>query len=177
MKKILNLFACVLSLHSLSAQFNGPAKTGYAYQQSTLPGRAPTVVVDETGKTIERERKPNIRYHIFLEFRQSHINKINPTRIWIGGKVYGVKFENITTTPYIVPRSFGPRILHDTLVKKTSYAVIKLQPVSATDTSAPQKIVSSKIASNAIVVEYYCKKKRYYYVLNYIKSLEPLVLQ
>lgn len=98
MKKKLTLFCSILILFSgsLIAQRSVKIKL-YAYAQPVHSGIQSKTQIAESGIEYKSESKSKLNYIIYLEHRSS--KTIRPLEIWIAGKAYGIKMNQIEFTP------------------------------------------------------------------------------
>ena len=161
----------ILSIAAIS-QAKLPIVKGYAYLRESLPGIVPKTV-DEKGNEIIHENKPIATYELFLEYKKG--NTIKPVKLWINGVPYRLRSEAITATPILYKReTVGNNFETDTLVKKTTYQVMRLLSDGELN---PAPMTRQKDSGNKLVVEYYWKAKKYSYTIKDIRKLTPLILQ
>lgn len=154
------------------SQSKQPVIKAYGYLRESSPGAIPKVV-NEEGKQIDTGPTIISSYQFFMESKKGVT--IKPVKLWIDGKAYKVKTENVSQTPYTFTRyGVGSNKETDTLVKKTSNKVIKV--------IADGELLSSTIKkqhsdSPKIVLEYYSNNKKYSYSVKDIRKLSPLIFE
>ena len=146
---------------------------GYAYQQSTISGKAPEKSLDETGKQVEAPVKGMNTYFIYLEIKGACA--VEATGILIDGKAYRLIQEEILQFPVVIYNS-DPRTKPDTLVKQTNNKVFRLHPKDPLPYAARNKIVSTRPKAK-IIIEYRIRSKTHFYAMRQVKKITPMVLQ
>ncbi len=98
MKNKILFFCCVSIFFSatLHAQSTQKIKL-YAYSQPMLSGIQKNVMIDESGNEYKADTKSKLNYLIYLEHRPS--KTVRPIEIWIDGKGYSLKIEEVEFTP------------------------------------------------------------------------------
>ena len=170
MKKTFLIVSFIIIAWSATSQDG--VKNAYAYQRTALPGVAPRKTIDESGNEIARPVKPMVNYFIYFEAKPGE--NLAPYQIWIDGKPFKATTE-IVSSPVIMQRSHpgeGP----DTLVRKTSNAVMRILQGEELKVKADSKVLKHMKGSK-IVVEYTRKGKRCFYQIKEFKKLPPQVLQ
>ena len=176
MKKYLYPIIILLIVNnSLFAQVKRPILKAYAYNQATLPGKAPQTATGEDGKQVELPVKRNMNRLVFFEILPGE--KINLKRIWIDKKAYSAECHEITQLPLLASAQADGHSMPDTLINTTSNKVLQ---VDAKKAMTKEKI-SSGLAANlrkyAVVLEYNWKGKLYYYGIKTLKNLPAVPLQ
>ncbi len=176
MKRFLLIVMGFLGTIPAFAQAKGPVIKAYAYQRQTVPGTNPQKSVDETGTIAQRPLKQFMDYFIYLETKKGQT--IKPSKVWINGIPNQLKTEKISKTPVVFKREgIGETMIIDTLAPKTINAMIMIRPDGELTIDPLPLGKTNNSPAKGIRIEYYWKGKKYFYDINEIKTLEPLVLQ
>ena len=146
---------------------------GSAFERSTISGKPPKKILDETGTQVEVPAKKQSTLFIYIE-GDIHC-QIQAHRIWIEGIPFELLQEEITHTPVILQNIYPGRV-PDTLVRKTNRQVFRIQPSQQLKVS-PDKKLRKKLKASKILVEYSYKTGTGSIIITDIKRLTPLVLQ
>ena len=146
---------------------------GSAYQRATIPGNIPRRDLDETGKEVEKPVKFMNTFFIYVETPRDCIIEVNT--IWIAGKAYYVKQEEIKNTPVIIQHTH-PGSVPDTLVKHTQNKVYQIQPAEERKDKSPKKILR-KEKNAKIIIEYHHGSRKGSFAFMEVKRIAPMVLQ
>ena len=166
------IFLLIVFALSLAAQ-DCRTVNGSAYERSTIAGKPPKKILNETGTQVEVPMKKQRTLFIYIEANKDC--KIQAHRIWIDGKPFELLQEEINQTPIIFQNSY-PGGVADTLVRKTSQQVFRLEPKQLLHAS-PGKKIRKKLKASKILVEYSHKTGTGSFLIKDIKRLPPLVLQ
>lgn len=168
------LFCLLLAFGSLVST---PAQKcpikGYAYQRATIPGIIPRKTLDESGKEIEAPVKMMNTYFIYVEIKRGC--NLQVTRIWISGKAYHIRQEEVKNTPVVIHHTH-PGTPADTLVMQTNNQVFRIQLQEEWNHKPDNKVIS-KYPGAKIIIEYIHKSRPVYYRIQDIKRIAPMVLQ
>ena len=166
MKKIVGILLAL----PLIALAQGPVVSGNAWQSTTLPGTRNTATSEVTGQEVEKPPKNSTNVVIFLEYKPTE--NIHPVRVWIDGKGYKASFQSVKNDQVVMEHQGQI----DTLVKKTFYRILRIQPLEEETLKIPASIRKSSTAKN-VIIEYLCKSKKYYYTIPAIKKYGPVSLE
>lgn len=172
MNRLLTLSIAICSITSIFAQ-DCPVKKGFAYQRSTIPGKMPRKILNESGKEMEVPVKMMNTYFIYVETKKDCT--LQATKIWISGKTYHVIQEEVMNMPVVLQPS-NPAMAPDTIVRQTSNRVYRIQPNEEWKDKAG-KIIINKQTGAKIIIEYIHKSRIDYYKIHDIQRIAPMVLQ
>jgi len=175
MKKTLLITLIIIAGLTVNAQNKGPVIKAYAYQRQSLPGNIQKSD-SEDGAVVKRPVKEFIDYYIYLETKKGQT--VKPTKIWINGIPNQLKSEKISKTPVVYKREgIGDKMIIDTLVRKTSNPLLKINPDGELTIDPLPLGKTNNLPLLGVRIEYTWKGKKYYYDINEIKNLEPLIFQ
>lgn len=176
MKTILFILFISIVGFAASSQSKGPVIKAYAYQRQTVPGTNPQKSVDESGTIAQRPLRQFMDYFIYLETKKGQT--IKPSKVWINGIPNQLKTEKITKTPVVFKREgIGEKMIIDTLAPKTNNPMLMIKPDGELTIDPLPLGKTNNAPVKGIRIEYYWKGKKYFYDINEIITLEPLVLQ
>jgi hypothetical protein len=174
MKRLLSFLLFAFAAFAAAAQSNKGVKI-YGYLQPVVKGAPPKKVVTENNQEIYFEQKPSGNIIIYLTYPTS--TALQPDALYIGGKKYKVKVENIEQTPVRITDHNLPLQPKTTeLVPKTGNKVVLITPVEPV-TFKPGSCLKRKMKANEVVIGYTVKGKRKYATAEKLTRLEPAVLQ
>ena len=153
-----------------AAVAQGPVVNGNAWQSTTLPGTRNTATSEVTGQEVAKPAKPSNGVVIFLEYKPTQ--NILPVRVWMGGKAYKATFQSVKNDQVIMQQQGQT----DTLVKKTFYRIIRIQPAGEDTVKIPPTIRKSSTTNN-VIIEYLWKSKKHYFTIPTIKKYGPVPLE
>ena len=156
---------------SLGAQ-DCKIENGYAYQRTTIPGNIPRRDLDESGKEIDKPVKFMNTMFIYVDTAKSFSLRV--VKLWIVGKPYRVRLNEIRELPVIIQHSH-PGTPPDTLVRPTKRRVFRLQPVAEWNEGEKKNEVQQN--ERTIVIEYTYKRRTTLYKIPEVKRIAPMVLQ
>lgn len=162
------LIAVFFFMSTAFSQVKCPVKKIYAFKQSSLPGVKPKT--PENGGT---ERIETFNYWIYLTLSQSKYININ--YIWLSGKKFSVKTEEIKTTPVSkLNNTSGAANETIELVPETKHKVILLYPTGPLNDNGDQSAkMRKKIEKNELVISFTHKEKKRTAQKKLISLLDP----
>ena len=166
----MNKFVCILLALPLAVSAQGPVVNGNAWQSTTLPGTRNTATSEVTGQEVAKPVKNSNGVVIFLEYKPTE--NIHPLRVWIGGKGYKATFQSVKNDQVIMEQQGQT----DTLVKKTFYRIIRIQPSEEDTVKIPASIRKSS-TNNNVIIEYLWKSRKQYFTIPVIKKYGPVALE
>ena len=166
------IFLLIIFTVTLEAQDCGTVK-GSAFERTTISGKAPRKILDETGTQVEVPMKNQSTLFIYIEANRNC--NMKSYRIWIDGKPFALLQEEVTQTPIIIQNAY-PGGIADTLVRKTVNKVFRLEPKQELKVS-PGKKIRKQLSESKILVEYSYNAGTGSCIIKDIKKLAPLVLQ
>ena len=143
-----------------------PFTNVYAYSQATLSGTKPQTTSAENGNQVTLASRENVNYYFYAEYPVQE--KFTVTTLWIKGKPYEVKSDNISKTPIETTGNSSKKI---TLVPLTTNNVLLLSPGSQLSMKPRCRLRKMLRRAEFVIVYSYNDKKRYYSVSK-IKELE-----
>ena len=172
LKIILSFIACTFILGSINVIAGPPVKKVHAYKQASIPGIQPRFS-ETDGVNKADQRKQTFNYWIYLEIKGDP--EISFSEIWIDGKKFMIKTEEIENTPVqkiISDGSSQNEII--ILVPQTKRKVILVYPAGESRDSDPDsKKLTRLIKKNELVVVYTAHKgKRCYARSKHITMLK-----
>jgi hypothetical protein len=159
MKKLTLLTFVILATITGFAQ---PPVKLYGYSQSHLPGMVPKGSSGNGAKT---------ETTLYFQFKAS--DKVRPTMLWLDGKKYRFKLVAVKTPVVQINKTIPSNPVKTVLIPANglyTFILSDLSIVTKTYIHTPSKLVSS----NAVVIEYEWKGKKYYKTLKKLRVLEPL---
>ena len=166
----MNKLFCILFALPLTGLAQGPVVNGNAWQSTTLPGTRSTATSEVTGQEVTKPAKPGNGVVIFLEYKPTQ--SIHPLRVWMGGKAYKATFQSVKNDQVIMQNQGQT----DTLVKKTFYRIIRIQPAEEDTVKIPATIRKSS-TNNNVIIEYLWKSRKHYFTIPAIKKYGPVPLE
>ena len=146
--------------------------TGSAFERSTISGKPPKKILDETGTQVEVPLKSHTTRFIYIEADKKC--NVRARRIWIDGKAFTLLQEEIVNKP-IVLRNEYPGGITDTLIGKTDNQVFRLEPKQELKLR-PGKKIRKQLSHSKMVIEYSYINGTGSCIIKEIKKLAPLVL-
>ena len=175
MKDTLLIVIILITGFAANAQGKGPILRAYAYQRQSLPGNIQKSD-SEDGTVTKRPLREFMNYFIYLETKKGQT--IKPSKVWINGIPNQLKTEKISKTPVVYKREgIGDKMIIDTLAPKTSNPLLMIKPDGELTTDPLPLGKTNNAPAEGIRIEYLWKGKKYFYDINEIKTLEPLVFQ
>ena len=166
--KIFLSFLFVFVYSGTFAQIS-PIINAYAYSQSVLQGTKRANTVDESGKEIIGITKNSPGYFFYIEQKRSDAFDI--VSVWIKGKNYGVKTDEVLQTP--VEMKYPDSTI--TLVPRSSNKIILITPGSEKlSLKRSSSYLRKIVAYSELVIVYKWKGKLWYCGIKKIKELRPL---
>ena len=166
MKKLV----CILLALPVIAFAQEPVVSGNAWQSTTLPGTRNTATSEVTGQEVEKPQKTHPNVVIFLEYKITE--DIHPVTVWIDGKGYKAAFQSVKNDQVVMEHQGQV----DTLVKKTFYRILRIQPSEEENAKIPASLRKRSTAKN-VIIEYLWKSKKHYYTIPTIKKYGPVPLE
>jgi hypothetical protein len=168
--KGMNKYACILIALPFSGLAQEPVVDGSAWQSTTLPGTRNTATSEVTGQEVAKPAKSSNNVVIFLEYKPTE--NIHPVRVWIDGRAYKATFQSVKNDQ-VVMQNQGQT---DTLVKKTFYRIIRVQPSVEQTVKVPAAVLRTSTNHN-VIIEYLWKSRKHYYTISVIKKYGPVPLE
>jgi hypothetical protein len=144
------------------AGFAQPSVKLYGYSQSQLPGMVPKGSAGNGAKT-----------EISIYFQSKSAYKVKPLALWVNGKSQAFTLTAVEIPVVQINKTIPSNQVKTILVpangfKTTGFYGLKAK--TATIPAAAKKL----IGSNAVVIQYEWKGKKYYKALKKLTVLEPL---
>jgi hypothetical protein len=166
----MNKFVCILFALPFAAGAQGPVVNGNAWQSTTLPGTRNSATSEVTGQEVTKPVKTSNGVVIFLEYKPTQ--NIHPVRVWIDGKAFKATSQAVKNDQVIMEHQGQT----DTLVKKTFYRIMRIQPAEADTVKIPASIRKSS-TNNNVIIEYLWKSRKHYFTIPAIKKYGPVPLE
>lgn len=171
MKQFLLLFCVCCLTGKLSAQQSKSLFELISFKKYSIPGMAPTAVIEWGGKETDISRSAGSpSYFIFLKATDPITFSIK--KIWIAQKSYGVIAERMNKLPYVLEDGKQK----DTLIadKPGTYWQLKIQTIDTLPASV-NKSLAALIKSNELVLSVQLKSGIQYRYTN--KRIRQLVAE
>ncbi len=168
------ILTLIILLPSLVFGQSKPSVKVYAYAQPVIRG-VQLDIVDESGKTVQSERKPSFNYYFFFE--QKNKLAVKPLTLWVDGKPYDVQVVEESQTPVrLMTTRTGPLEQRNVeLVPKTTNKVFKITP-SDPKNIKPSSSLKKLMRNNKVVFSYVYKNKTYFATVKDFNMLEPMAM-
>jgi hypothetical protein len=168
MKKLWFLFLIIVSFSAIGQ----PSVKIYAYSQVITPGTIPKGVTDENGKPVNTQKKAAVNYYIFAAYKSPA--KIDFDEIWINGKFYKTRTENIDSTPVVnINENIPGNPVKEVLVPATNLKVTSIIPVKTMNDAIIRTSWFRNMTKHVeLIVIYTYHGKKYFIGIKKIKVLQ-----
>jgi len=146
----------------------------YAFSRQVLGGMKPTIIPDETGKSIERIATPAVQYFIYVMDKPGSPFDLN--NIWIKGKLFDASVTK-EKAPIIITNNSMPGKNTDTLIAGTKNNVWRIQVKEVKKPVAITGSLQLFLSQNEVVIEYKGRPKTKVLTVREIKKLSDIALQ
>jgi hypothetical protein len=163
-------FALIFLALPLATIGQAPVVNGSAWQSTTLPGTRNTATSEVTGQEVTKPARTSNGVVVFLEYKPTQ--SIHPVRVWIDGKPFKATFQSVKNDQVIMEQNGQT----DTLVKKTFYRILRIQPAEEDTVKIPAAIRKNSTNSN-VIIEYLWKSRKQYFTIPVIKKYGPVALE
>ena len=167
-KKIFILLICFFTVYLVSY---AQVKKVYAYKQASIPGNiigSGENDIEEKKGTKQRKQTQNFNYWFYLSIPKKE--KVTITGLWIDGKQYDIKSENITDLP-VKKIVYTGLEKNDTtiMVPVITNKVILVYPGGIKSAGTRLKLAGA----NELVIRYTWKGGIHYTTIRKIRELAP----
>jgi hypothetical protein len=159
MKKLTLLAGLIIAT---IAGFAQPSVKVFGYSRSQLPGMVSKGSAGNGAKT-----------EISIYFQSKAADKVKPVALWVNGKSHAFTLAAVEAPVVQINKTIPSNPVKTVLVPANGYKTSGFSGLQAQAANIPSS-VKKLVGSNAVVIQYEWKGKKYYKSLKKLTVLEPL---